>query len=113
MKQNKNINYSNFTDEDRAAIVVRYLAGEDEGKLAKEIGATPQVIEAWAGKVAQAVGQKKNNVTTEEDKEIENKISELQGEVKQLQGQIQQMRKFAEMREVILEANSKRPIFFK
>ena len=113
MEQNKNINYSNFTDEDRAAIVVRYLAGEDEGKLAKEIGAPPQVIEAWASKVAQAVGQKKNNATTEEDKELENKISELQGEVKQLQGQIQQMRKFAEMREVILEANSKRPIFFK
>ncbi len=113
MEQNKNINYSNFTDEDRAAIVVRYLAGEDEGKLAREIDVAPQVIEAWAGKVAQAVGQKKNKVNAEEDKEIEDKISELQGEVKQLQSQIQQMRKFAEMREVILEANSKRPIFFK
>ncbi|MGM9991400.1 MAG: hypothetical protein ACI376_00895 [Candidatus Bruticola sp.] len=109
----KNIKYATFTDEERAAVVVRYLAGEDVGKLAKEIGAAPQVIEAWADKAAQAVGQKSKSDTTEADKELEQNIAAMQGEVKELQEQIGKMRQYAELREVALKNRLNRPLFAK
>ncbi|MGM9998719.1 MAG: hypothetical protein ACI38Q_04920 [Candidatus Bruticola sp.] len=109
----RNINYASFTDEERAAVVVRYLAGEDAGKLAKEIGASSQVIEAWADKAAQAVGQKAKSSNPEADKELEQNIAAMQGEVKELQERIGKMRQYAEVREVALKTRLSRPIFSK
>lgn len=110
-----NANFSHFSDEDRAAIVVRCLAGENESDLAREIGTTPQVIEGWVRKVGDAVNSKKkiSEKQIEEDKKVQEQINELQGEVKNLQAQIAEMRKLAEYRQVTLDMNTRPNIFRK
>ena len=105
---------ANFTDEDRAAIVVRCLAGEKEEDLAREIGTTPNVIEEWIKKVGEAVDHKK--ITEDqraEEQDIKEQIDSLQKEVSYLTKQIENTRKMEEMRLVLLQARTANPIFGK
>ncbi len=109
-----NANLANFTDEDRAAIAIRCLAGEDENKVAREVGVSPRVIEAWMNKVAQGVGKKEITQTQqEEDKEVGSQIASLQKTAQELQKRIAEMHQFAEVREVTLKSHSVKPIFAK
>ena len=106
--------FAKFSDEERAAIAVRCLMGEKEADLAREIGVPPQVIEGWVAKVAQVVRHKEpTEAQKAQDLEVQGEIGALQAEVQRLQKQLEEMRKMAQLREVVLEARSQRPIFSK
>ena len=106
--------FAKFSDEERAAIAVRCLMGEKEADLAREIGVPPQVIEGWVAKVAQVVRhQEPTEAQKAQDLEVQGEIGALQAEVQRLQKQLEEMRKMAQLREVVLEARSQRPIFSK
>lgn len=114
MKQKHFPAAASFSDEERAKIVVRCLAGEKEEDLAREIGTTPAVIESWVKKVGDAAQGKK--LTEEQqvaEQDIKEQAAELQKTVARLRMQIDQTRRMEETRRLVLEARTSKAIFKK
>lgn len=103
---------ANFTDQDRAAIVVRCLAGESEEDLAEELGVPQNVVEEWVRKAADSLKHKKvSESEAQKEKELQEKIKEKQEEVNRLRSQLVETMDMYKAHRTLQDARSTRHIF--
>ena len=103
---------ANFTDEDRAAVVVRCLAGEKEESLAAELGVPVGVVEGWVRKVADSLKHKQvSEGEIAKDRELQEDIKDKQGEIDELRSKVEATKKVYEAQKTILNARMTKHIF--